>query len=147
MDREDSKVRPGGLIPPWQDPEQELFWRARAEDQRISVKLDQTATEWVWRAYKQGGSGFVPMSFDGTLVDPEGSLLTYTEAILFCHTNRAFVYSMHRRRAWRIVWHHANIEQRTLDNYAFETVEVLGYKGLSDQWKDRPKAKLFANDF
>lgn len=136
----------GIFIPPWRDPAQEEFWRARTEDQRISVQLSQHATEAIWHMYRHVKTGFVPLTFDGELLG-NGAAMDYEEAVHLCRSERAFVYSLHRRRAWRVVWHHPKIEQRQLTNNAFETVEVMGYKGLSDQWKDRPKAKLFANDF
>lgn len=145
MDRDSPEV-PKPLTPPWQDPEQEDFWRARPEPQRISVKLSQHATESIWQMYKLVRNGYVPLTFDGELFG-NGAALDYDEARTFCRTHRGFVYSLHRKRAWRFSWAVADIERRTRDNARFEPVEVLGYKGISDQWTDRPRVKLFANDF
>lgn len=135
------------MIPPWQDPEQEDFWRSRPEPQRLSVKLSQGATEAIWHLYKHVRWGFVPVTFEGELFGNGAALDSYEEAVEFCRSNRAFVYNLHKRKAWRLSWGVPKIEQRERHNARFESVEVMGYKGLSDQWTDRPRTKLFANDF
>lgn len=132
------------LIPPWQDPEQEDFWRARPETQRISVRLSQHATEAIWHVYNISREGYLPLSYEGEVLEQP---LTYDQALEYCRSYRAFVYNVARRKAWRLAWKVPKIEQRERHNSVFEPVEVMGYKGLSDQWIDRPRVKLFANDF
>lgn len=144
----DSDQSPGKpLTPPWQDPEQEDFWRARAEPQRLSVKLSQHATEAIWRLYKHVRWGFVPLTFEGELFGNGAALDLYEEAVQLCQSHRIFIYNLAKRRAWRLAWSVPKIEQREKTNARFEPVEVMGYKGISDQWTDRPRTKLFANDF
>jgi hypothetical protein len=135
------------LVPPWQDPEQEDFWRSRPEEQRLSVKLSQGATEAIWRLYKTVRYGFVPLTFEGEISGNGAVIDSHEEAVEFCRAYRAFVFNLHRRKAWRLSWGVPKIEQREKGNARFEPVEVMGYKGLSDQWIDRPRVKLFANDF
>jgi hypothetical protein len=134
------------LIEPWQNPNEEEFWRAKGEDQHITVKLSQRATEAIWEAYRLWGTGYIILTFDGELRGSDLPVALVADAVRLCQQERLLAYSLHRRRAWRIVWHYP-AEKRSRSNFTFERVELMGFKGISDQWKGRPRARLFDNDF